>query len=295
MDFILLLKAAILGVVEGLTEFLPVSSTAHLTLAENLLLRRSMPLAFDVLLHVGTLLALVVYFRAEILQMARGILGRDEEGRRLAGWILLAMVPTVLFGFATRHLKETAKDHLWIYGLCLLVTAALLYTANERSRRQAGRDLKEAGPWDALAIGAIQGLGGGFGLSRSGSTIAMGVFRGLKLPAATRFSFLLGMPTILGAAVLEGTHILKPLLRHEPLPPELAFPAGSISPAVACVVGVTVAALSGYFAIGLLDRFTSKPRLNPFAFYCLCAGALMIILGTVGAKGLFYVQGVSMP
>ena len=290
-----LLIAIVLGLIQGLTEFLPVSSTAHLTLAENLLLHQSMPLAFDVLLHVGTLLALIVYFRGEINRMVRGIFGQDPEGRRLAGWLLLAMVPTVVFGFLTRHLKEEAKDHLWIYGLCLLLTAALLYKANEQSQRREGRELRAIGPWDALAIGSIQGLGGGFGLSRSGSTIAVGVFRGLRLPDATRFSFLLGMPTILGAAVLEGAHIVKPLLRHQPLPADVAFPAGSISPAVACVAGVAVAAVSGYFAIGLLDRFTRKPRLNPFAFYCLCAGALMIILGTVGAKGLFGIQGVSMP
>ena len=291
-----LLIAIILGLIQGLTEFLPVSSTAHLTLAENLLLRQSMPLAFDVLLHVGTLLALIVFFRKEILQMLSGLAGRDPEGLRLAGWILLAMVPTVLFGFLTRHLKEAAKEHLWIYGLCLLLTAVLLYTANEKSRgNQEARGLEAMGPWDALAIGTIQGLGGGFGLSRSGSTIAMGVFRGLKLPSATRFSFLLGMPTILGAAVLEGAQILKPLLRHQPLPAALSFPAGSISPALACFVGVAVSALSGYFAIGLLDKFTRKPRLNPFAFYCLCAGALMLILGTVGAKGLIYAQGISLP
>ncbi|NTV75603.1 MAG: undecaprenyl-diphosphate phosphatase [Holophaga sp.] len=291
-----LLIAILLGLVQGLTEFLPVSSTAHLTLAENLLLRQSMPLAFDVLLHVGTLLALIVYFRSELLLMLRGLLGKDAEGLRLAGWIVLAMVPTVVFGFATRHLKATAKDHLWVYGVCLLVTAALLFTANNLSaKNNEARDLGEMGPWDALAIGTIQGLGGGFGLSRSGSTIAMGVFRGLKLPSATRFSFLLGMPTILGAAVLEGTHILKPLLLHQPLPAEMAFPAGSISPAVACAVGVAVAAASGYFAIGLLDRFTRKPRLNPFAFYCLCAGVAIIILGTVGTKGFIYAQGVSLP
>jgi len=287
--------AIVLGLIQGLTEFLPVSSTAHLTLAENLLLHQSMPLAFDVLLHVGTLLALIVYFRGEIVSMVRGIFGQDEEGRRLAGWLLLAMVPTVVFGFLTRHLKEEAKDHIWIYGLCLLLTAALLFKANELSQRREGRGLRAIGPWDALAIGSIQGLGGGFGLSRSGSTIAVGVFRGLKLSDSTRFSFLLGMPTILGAAVLEGAHIVKPLLRHQPLPADVAFPAGSISPAVACIAGVAVAAVSGYFAIGLLDRFTRKPRLNPFAFYCLCAGALMIILGTVGAKGLFGIQGVSMP
>ena len=291
-----LLIAVILGLIQGLTEFLPVSSTAHLTLAENLMLHRSMPLAFDVLLHVGTLVALVVYFRKALGEVILGFLGRNPEGRQLGLWLLLGMVPTVIFGFLTRQAKEWAKDHIWVYGLFLLVTAVLLYTANERSKRQgeAGRDLDRMGAWDALSVGSIQGLGGGFGLSRSGSTICVGVFRGLKLPSATRFSFLLGIPTIIGAATLEGWHILKPLLHHQPLPAADQFPAGSISPAVACVVGVIISAISGYFAIGLLDRFTRKPRLAPFAFYCLCVGALLIILGTVGTEGFFGIQGVSM-
>ena len=291
-----LLIAIVLGLIQGLTEFLPVSSTAHLTLAENLLLHRSMPLAFDVLLHVGTLVALVVYFRKDLAEVILGFLGRNPAGRQLGLWLLLGMVPTVIFGFLTRTAKEWAKEHIWVYGVFLLVTAVLLYTANERSKRQEanGRDLDRMGAWDALSVGTIQGLGGGFGLSRSGSTICVGVFRGLKLPSATRFSFLLGIPTIIGAATLEGWHILKPLLHHQPLPAADQFPAGSISPAVACVVGVIISAISGYFAIGLLDRFTRKPRLAPFAFYCLCVGALLIILGTVGTEGFFGIQGVSM-
>ena len=295
-----LMIAIILGLVQGLTEFLPVSSTAHLTLAENLLLRRSMPLAFDVLLHVGTLVALVIYFRRELLEVLMGFLGRNPEGRRLGLWLLVAMVPTVIFGYLTRTAKEWAKGHIWVYGLFLLVTAILLYLANERSKRHeqgeggGGRDLHQVGAWDALSIGSIQGLGGGFGLSRSGSTICVGVFRGLKLPSATRFSFLLGIPTIIGAATLEGWHIVKPLIHHLPLAAEDQFPVGSISPALACVVGVAVSAIAGYFAIGLLDRFTRKPKLGPFAFYCLCVGALLVILGTVGTEGLFGIQGVSL-
>jgi undecaprenyl-diphosphatase len=278
-----LLYSIILGLVQGLTEFLPVSSTAHLTLAEHLLLKRGMPLAFDVLLHVGTLMALLVYFRKEIGRMIAGILGRDDEGRRLAWWLLVAMVPTVLFGFLTRSMKETAKDHLWIYGIFLLVTAALLFAANRLSARKQGRGLGEVGLLDALAVGSIQGLGGGFGLSRSGSTICVGVFRGLALPASTRFSFLLGIPTIVGAATLEGWHALKPFLRHTAAPAEMTFPAGSINPVLACAVGVLVSAVSGYLAIGLLDRFTRRPRLNPFALYCLAAGLLMVALGAAHA------------
>jgi len=287
-----LFDAVMLGLVQGLTEFLPVSSTAHLTLAEHLLLRRSMPLAFDVLLHVGTLLALLVYFRAELAGMARGLLGRDREGLSLAGWLLAAMVPTVALGLATRSLKEAAKGHLWIYGVGLLATALLLLFANRKARGGPGRALGRAGLRDALAVGSIQGLGGGLGLSRSGSTIAAGVFSGLGLQASVRFSFLLGIPTIAGAALLEGSKLARPFLRGRPLPAELAFPAGSMDPALACAAAVAVSAVSGYLAIGLLDRFTRRPRLNPFAFYCLGMGALMIVLGTAGPGGLSGAQGM---
>ena len=286
-----LMHAILLGLIQGLTEFLPVSSTAHLTLAEHLMFGgRPMPLAFDVLLHVGTLLALMIYFRRELVQVVMGCFGMDREGGRLALWLFVAMIPTAIFGLATRGVKEAAKEHLWVYGLGLLVTAVFLFLANRLSQGRvnlheqdlAGRDIQDLRPMDALAVGTIQGLGGGFGLSRSGSTIAIGVFRGLKLPASARFSFLLGMPTIAAAAVVELRGLLKPMLRHQPLPPELAFPAGSLSPVLLCSVGVIAAGISGYLAIGLLDRFTRKPRLNGFAFYCLGMGLLLLALGTTG-------------
>ncbi|HJW09074.1 MAG TPA: undecaprenyl-diphosphate phosphatase [Holophagaceae bacterium] len=287
--------AIVLGLIQGLTEFLPVSSTAHLTLAEHLMLGRGMPLAFDVLLHVGTLVALFIYFRAELARVLLGMMGRDTEGRRLAWLLFVAMIPTGVFGLATRHMKEWSKEHLWVYGVFLLVTAWLLFKANEMSKTRAGRDLKDATEKDALLIGSIQGLGGGFGLSRSGSTISMGALNGLQLPASARFSFLLGVPTIAAAALVETKDLIKPLLKHMPLPADMAFPAGSVSPAMACIVGVLVAAVSGYFAIGMLDRFTRSPKLNGFAFYCLCMGAFMLILGTVGVEGFFSMNSMGHP
>lgn len=289
-----LLHAILLGLVQGLTEFLPVSSTAHLTLAENLLMGRSMPLAFDVLLHVGTLAALAVYFRKDLRKVLRGLVGRDAEGRKLAWWLFLAMIPTGVFALGTRHWKAMAKDgHLWVYGVFLLLTAWMLHAANERGKAGAGKNLDAMTGMDALAIGAIQGLGGGFGLSRSGSTLSMGVFRGLKLPDSTRFSFLLGIPTIAAAALVEGRKIVLPLMKGQSLPQDLAFPPGTAHPALLCAVGVLVAAVSGYGAIGLLDQLTRKPRLGGFAFYCLCMGALMLILGTVGPDGFFFLSGVT--
>ena len=286
-----LFHAILLGLIQGLTEFLPVSSTAHLTLAEHLMFGgRPMPLAFDVLLHVGTLVALMIYFRRELVQIAMGCVGRDKEGRQLALWLFVAMIPTGIFGLATRGVKEAAKEHLWAYGIGLLCTSVLLFVANRMSQQRlnlnnedlAGRELQNMRAMDALAVGTIQGIGGGFGLSRSGSTISIGVFTGLKLPASTRFSFLLGMPTIAAAAVVELRGLLKPIFKHQPLPPDLAFPPGSSSPVLLCVAGVIAAAISGYLAIGLLDRFTRKPRLNGFAVYCLAMGLVMLVLGTTG-------------
>lgn len=281
-----LLHAILLGLVQGLTEFLPVSSTAHLTLTEHLMFGgRPMPLAFDVLLHVGTLGALMFYFRREVGQVLQGCLGRDPEGRRLALWLVLAMIPTAIFGLATKGVKEAAKDHLWVYGFGLLATALLLFLANRHAAAREGRRIHELRAVDALAIGTIQGLGGGFGLSRSGSTIALGVFRGLRLPASARFSFLLGMPTIAAAAVVELRGLVKPLLLGRPLPADLAFPAGSAAPALLCAAGIATAAISGYLAIGLLDRFTQKPKLNGFALYCLGLGLVMLGLGGTGVLG----------
>ena len=287
--------AILLGLVQGLTEFLPVSSTAHLTLTENLLMGQSMPLAFDMLLHAGTLVALIVYFRREVGEVCRGIIGRSVEGRKLAWLLLVAMVPTGILGLLTRGTKEVAKDHVWVFGLCLLITAWMLFTANEKAKQRPGREMGQATWKDAAWVGAIQGLGGGFGLSRSGSTISVGVFSGLGLPTSTRFSFLLGIPTIFAASVVEGGKLLKPLILHKPLPPELLIPAGGVSPLVACLVGVVVSAISGYFAIGILDRFTRKPRLNGFAFYCLCMGIFMLMYGTLGIDGFWGLSSMGHP
>jgi undecaprenyl-diphosphatase len=235
-----------------------------------------MPLAFDVLLHVGTVIALVIYFWKDILKVLRGIFGRDAEGLKLAWMLFLAMIPTGILAVATMPLKEAAKGHLWLYGMFLIITAAMLWCANYLAKRNEGRAVAEMNVLDALCIGGIQGLGGGFGLSRSGSTIAVGVFRGLALPESTRFSFLLGIPTILAAATVEGRHLVKYLLQDAQPAQSQMFPEGSSDPLLLCVVGVCAAFVSGYLAIGLLDRLTKSPRLGVFVVYCLIAGAAII-------------------
>jgi len=238
-----------------------------------------MPLAFDVLLHVGTLAALAIYFRKDISTVMQGIFGKNAEGLRLAWLLFLAMVPTGVLAIATKSLKESAKEHLWLYGVFLVITAVMLWGANYLAKRKQGRAMAEMNEMDAMCIGAIQGLGGGFGLSRSGSTISVGVFRGVQLSESTRFSFLLGIPTIAAAALVEGRHLLKSLFQNATLAQGGLFPAGSSNPLMLCIVGVCAAGVSGYLAIGLLDRFTKRPRLGVFVIYCLIAGIAIIFLG----------------
>jgi len=254
-----------------------ISSTAHLTIAENVLLGESLPLAFDALLHAGTLAALVVYFRHELAKVALGLIGRNPEGARLAWLLFIAMIPTGILAMSTKPFKEAAKDHLWIYGAFLIVTAAMLWGANYLAKRRQGRAMAEMNVLDALCIGAIQGLGGGFGLSRSGSTISVGVFRGINLAESTRFSFLLGIPTIVAASVVEGGHLVKDMLQNNDGALQAAwFHSGDSSPILLSIIGVCAAGVSGYFALGLLNRFTLKPRLGGFVIYCFVVGAAII-------------------
>jgi len=283
-----LLHAILLGIIQGLTEFLPISSTAHLTIAENLLLGKSMPLAFDVLLHVGTLAALVIYFRQDISKVVSGIFGRDAEGLRLAWLLFMAMIPTGILAIGTKSFKESAKDHLWLYGVFLIATAIMLWGANYLAKRKQGRAMLEMNTLDALCIGAIQGLGGGFGLSRSGSTISVGVFRGIQLSESTRFSFLLGIPTITAAALVEGRHLVKAIFQANASVSGGLFPAGSSNPLLLCAVGVCAAGVSGYFAINLLDRLTKRPRLGVFAIYCLIVGACLCGCGFASVSSCEY-------
>ena len=277
-----LFHAILLGIVQGLTEFLPVSSTAHLTLAENLLFGRSMPLAFDVLLHVGTLLALVVYFRQDLVRILLGLGGQGSGGSSAGA--LAAGGHGAHGGLRAGHPPLQGSGQGPHLGLRRLPAAHRGHALRGQPGRQAqgrARASKGSGPWDALAVGSIQGLGGGFGLSRSGSTLSMGVFRGLSLPASPPVQLPPGHShhrRCGGPGRLEAREAPAP--RTKPLPPEMMFPPGSMNPALACLAGVVASAVSGYAAIGLLERFTRQPRLTGFAVYCVGIGAVLLVLGT---------------
>lgn len=270
-------QAVLLGAVQGLTEFLPVSSTAHLALAQRFLPGFTQPgILFDVLLHVGTLAAVLVFFRERLARTFAGLVSSDAAARR-AAWKLvgLLILAVALTGAVTLPLKSLAVANMGAFrmmGAALLAMAILLLAAQRFGTRlgEGGRTLDEMRPRDAALVGALQSLSAIFhGFSRSGNTIASGLFCGLSRRAAAEFSFLLSIPTILAAAAVENLHAY----RHHTGP----LSDGSSLPAY--LVGMAVSAVVGYFAVGLLLKVVISMRLTPFVVYCAVLGATLLVFG----------------
>lgn len=272
-------QAVLLGALQGLTEFLPVSSSAHLILAQRLLPGFSQPgILFDVMLHVGTLVAVVLYFREKIAGLLAGAVSADA-GRRRASWkvALLLAVSVGLTGAVTLPLKKLAiegMESLPKIGLALLATSGLLAVSQAVGARRGdgGRPLEEMRLGDAALIGAFQSLSAIFhGFSRSGNTISMGLFTGLSRRAAAEYSFLLSIPTILAAALVENLHQYRQS-GH-------LVADGSLLGVYAA--GMATAAAVGYLAVAALLRLVVSMKLQPFIAYTAFLGAAVLIAGLV--------------
>jgi undecaprenyl-diphosphatase len=274
-------EAALLGVVQGLTEFLPISSTAHLLVARRALGHDTPEDAFTTVIQLGTLVAVLGYFRTDILALIRAVL-RDAAERRIAtspesrlAWlIVLGTVPVVLVGGVGKGwLKETFYNlpaMAWTAILfALLMAAAEVWAA---ARRRAGHPQAEVNliGWKrALWIGSWQALALVPGASRSGTTITAGLFVGLSRPAAARFSFLLSLPSILAAGVKE-------------LYDDWAELFGSSDRAAPLAVGLVVSAIVGYLAIAWLMHFLKRYSMAVFVAYRLALGAAVLALLAAG-------------
>ncbi|HEY1189798.1 MAG TPA: undecaprenyl-diphosphatase UppP [Gemmata sp.] len=281
-------EAVVLGVGQGLTEFLPISSTAHLVVARELLGHRDAADAFTVVIQLGTLFAVFVYFRSDIAKMLRG-LGADVRARRLAstpdsrlGWlIVLGTVPVVVAGFTLkRWLKETFFNPTAIATVAIafaLLMALAEWWAHRRVRRGLEPRAEARVGWlDALWVGAFQALALMPGGSRSGTTITAGLFAGLARPAAARFSFLLSLPAILGAGVKELYDEYKKLKAPEPGAAPSLFASGDDVSAL--VVGTLVSAVVGYFAIAFLLNFLKRYSTAVFVVYRILLGIGILVL-----------------
>ncbi len=257
-------QAIFLGILQGLAEFLPISSSGHLAIAQHYLTNFQQPgVLFDILLHLGTMLAVVLYFRRELIALALSPLRRTTEERqnfRYLGLLVLASVPTGIIGISFQKTFEAFFDNIPLVACMLLVTGTLLFLC-ERFRR-GKRDESQLTISDALLVGIAQGLAIMPGISRSGSTIATLLLKGVDGETAARFSFLIALPAVAGATLLsfKDMHAIS----------TAALPAYLAGTAAAFVVGL--------LSIHLLMGVIRKRRLAAFAIYCWAAGALFLFL-----------------
>lgn len=254
------LEALLLGVVQGLTEFLPVSSSGHLVLAQALLGIQSSGIVFEILLHGATLLAVLVFYRARLLALGAGLLRREPEAWTYTGKLALATVPAVLLTLALRETLEAQFDRPVTAGLGLLATGAILWTTRWTLPRAAGPVPSWSAAW---WIGCAQALAILPGVSRSGATVGAALALGVAPIQAAEFSFLMSIAAVGGALVLSAS--------------DLAAVAGAGS-AVPLALGFTAALAAGLAALALFVRLLRTKSFHRFAYYAWALGALALLL-----------------
>ncbi len=286
-----ILEAIVLGIIQGLTEFLPVSSTAHLALVPWLVTRLGLAnwsdpgLTFDVALHAGTLFAILLYFWRTWIQILRAAFGgkvvrfsetsdsvRDltpeeqNRERRLLWYMIAATIPAGIAGALLQKRIETTFRAPALVAFMLILVAVVMWLAERSS--QFVKPLSDIDLTDAMTVGTLQAFAVIPGVSRSGITISGGLFRNFTRDAAARFSFLLSTPVIAGAALLKLHHVMK-----EGLPPGMM---------TGFVVGMVVSAVVGYATIAWFIRYLQVKTLKVFVIYRIVLGILILLLGYFG-------------
>jgi undecaprenyl-diphosphatase len=270
-----IIQAIILGMVQGLTEFLPVSSSAHLVLVPEILGVKS-TLAFDTLLHIGTLIAVVYYFWNDVVKMIRAFISsikdvpsgrfRDELSRdpfkKLSWLVIVGTIPAALMGVFLKDFFESLFSSVTSVAVFLLITGFILWGVERMPR--GDKEVDEITFTNSLIIGIAQGCAIAPGISRSGATIATSLFLGFDRKMAARFSFLLSIPAILGAALVQVNDLT----------------AGFDLSTSVFVAGLLSSVVFGYLAIRFLMSYIQKHKLTIFAYYCWIVG-LFVLLWTL--------------
>jgi undecaprenyl-diphosphatase len=256
------LAAIVWGLVQGITEFLPISSDGHLIIVPAFLSELGFEvatpsLAVIAVLHLGTLLAVLAYFRDDVMSVLH--MRSNPEGRKIALLVLIGTIPAALIGLTFRSTIETTQESLTFVGIALIVNGVILVVGQWLAR--GARTLMDGRIPDAVIVGIAQVFALLPGISRSGTTISAGNGRRFEPTQAARFSFLLGIPAIAGAGLISLPDVIE----------EGAF-------GIELLVGFLAAAVSGYFAIALLLRALRRVGLIPFAIYCFVVGTLTVAL-----------------
>lgn len=251
-----MLDAIFWGIIQGLTEFLPISSSGHLVLIPALLDRPAPDLATSAMLHLGTLVAVLVYYRRDIAAMARF----DRPARRLITLIVIGSIPAAVLGLTFESRIEELVSEPTVVAWFVVVTGLILLAST--LLRLGDRRVNEIRPVDSIVVGVAQSFALIPGISRSGMTITAGLSRGMERTEAARFAFLLGIPVIAGAGLLQ---MAEALSAGESIPAEVW-------------VGMVAAGLSGYAAIAILLRLLTRVGLAPFGIYCVAFGLLSVVV-----------------
>ncbi len=252
---ITILEALFLGLVQGFTEWLPISSSGHLVVFQSLF-GISVPPDFDIIIMAGTIGALILYFRRKILSLILGIVSGERHALFYAALVVLSGIPTGIIGFAGRQFFKTLFSQPFVVSLLIIVTGVFLFFASRKKDQKAELNVKSA-----LLIGIAQGIAVAPGISRSGSTIGTALLLGIKPKDAAEFSFLIGIPAMTIASVL--TFMDKPT-------------AGTGFAQL--LAGVIAAFVAGYVSIDFFMNLFRHNRLWYFAVYCIVAGSIFAIL-----------------
>lgn len=248
-------QTIILGIIQGLTEFLPVSSSAHLVLFPHFLGWKEPGVAYDVFLHFGTLLSLILFLRKEIIETFKNV--------KLLYFIILGSLPVAIFGLFFKDFFESFFENIKVTGLFLIITGLILFSTKFVKKRE--REIEKMNILDVIFIGFAQSLAIFPGISRSGITISSGIFRRLKDKDAFEFAFLLSIPAILGATLVK----FKDLIECGSLQNEITI--------FNIFLGILSASISGYLAIFLLSKIIKIRKLQIFSYYCWILGFFTII------------------
>ena len=264
------LEAVVLGAVQGLTEFVPISSSGHLVLVPEVLGWAHPGLAFDVMLHTASLLALLIYFSGDLVDLARGVVAGDDDQRRLLWLLVVGTIPAGLAGLLLSDYFERSFEDARSSAVQLVITALILVAAeavlryHQRVTAERGSSLRRLSDLrivDSVVIGGAQAISILPGISRSGSTIGAGLALAMGRDDAARFAFLLAIPALLGATVVQL--------------PELGEASLGVGAGVA---GFAASLVTSYAAIWGLLRYLRSNTLYPFAAYCVIAGIIFFLL-----------------
>jgi len=252
-----LLHALFLGIVQGLTEFLPVSSSGHLVLGQKLLGFETPPIGFDILVHLGTLIAVFVFFRKELVKDFNLVFKKKDL--KIFWLVLVGTVPAVLIGLLVKPFLAEIFNSLLLVGVSLILTGLFLFSTS--FVKKGKKELVNFSGADALIVGLFQSLAILPGISRSGSTVVAGLWQGLKRKEAFKLSFYLAIPAILGAQVLE----IKKLLQ-----------IGN-GMAVPHLLGFFAATITGFLSLKILKKVVVAGKLSYFGIYCSLVGIIVVI------------------